>query len=95
MPTSQDVEAAKDMSDTDRNEMIEGMVAGLDQRLRDNPDDIAGWQQLVRSYMILNKKDQAQDALNRGLEALNADKQKILSDFSKQFGLDVEGSINE
>lgn len=94
-PTSQDVEAAQDMSDSDRTEMIAGMVAGLDQRLRDNPDDVNGWQQLVRSYMIMNKRDEAQDALNRGLKALSVEKQQTLTDFAKPFGLDVEGSINE
>lgn len=94
-PTSEDVEAAKDMSENDRNEMIAGMVAGLDQRLRDNPDDVNGWQQLVRSYIIMNKRDEAQDALNRGIKALDAEKQKTLAAFAKSFGLNIEGSVNE
>ena len=51
-------------------EMIGEMVAGLDARLRDEPDDAAGWQQLVRSYVVLRKPDEAADALARGIAAL-------------------------
>lgn len=41
---------------------IEGMVAGLAARLEANPDDPAGWVQLVRSYAVLGdtaKRDAA------------------------------------
>jgi cytochrome c-type biogenesis protein CcmH len=35
---------------------IVAMVNGLATRLKDNPDDIAGWQRLIRSYTVLNDK---------------------------------------
>ena len=38
------------MSDADRNAMIEAMVAGLDEKLRENPHDLEGWPRLIRSY---------------------------------------------
>ncbi len=39
------------------------MVAGLAARLKDNPDDAAGWQRLIRAYSVLNQRTEAQDAL--------------------------------
>jgi cytochrome c-type biogenesis protein CcmH len=39
------------------------MVAGLAARLKDNPNDDAGWQRLIRAYSVLNQRAEAQDAL--------------------------------
>jgi len=39
------------------------MVAGLAARLKDNPDDAAGWQRLIRAYSVLNARAEAQEAL--------------------------------
>jgi cytochrome c-type biogenesis protein CcmH len=39
------------------------MVAGLAARLKDNPNDAAGWQRLIRAYSVLGDRAQAQDAL--------------------------------
>lgn len=47
---------------------IEEMVAGLDQRLRDNPDDLAGWKMLGRSYFQLRSYDQAVAAYERAVQ---------------------------
>ena len=58
--------------DKDQAEMIGEMVAGLDKRLREKPDDAAGWQRLVQSYVVLQKPDEAADALARGISALGA-----------------------
>lgn len=69
-PTAEDVEAAGLISDKDRAGMIGEMVTGLDERLRRNPDDPEGWQRLVRSYAVLNRADDAADALARGIAAL-------------------------
>lgn len=72
-PSSEEIEAAGLMSDNDRTQMIEDMVAGLDQRLRTNPQDAEGWQRLVHSYAVMGRDDAAGDALSRGLEALGQD----------------------
>lgn len=53
--------------------MIAEMVAGLDRRLRDSPNDPEGWQRLVRSYVVLGKPAEARDALMRAVAALGAD----------------------
>lgn len=39
------------------------MVAGLAARLKDNPNDAAGWQRLIRAYGVLNERAAAQEAL--------------------------------
>lgn len=39
------------------------MVAGLAARLKDNPNDVAGWQRLIRAYGVLNERAAAQEAL--------------------------------
>jgi cytochrome c-type biogenesis protein CcmH len=71
-PTAADIQAASGMSGTDRLKMIEGMVANLDQKLRRNPADPEGWRRLVRSYKVLGKDKEAQDAVQRGVVALGA-----------------------
>ncbi len=57
----------------DQAQMIENMVAGLDSRLREEPDNPDGWQRLVHSYVVLGRVEEAHDALQRGLEALGPD----------------------
>ncbi len=40
-------------------EQVEKMVAGLEQRLQENPEDLEGWEMLFRSYMVLQRYDKA------------------------------------
>jgi cytochrome c-type biogenesis protein CcmH len=75
-----DVDASSSMSPQDREAMINTMVAGLDEKLRQNPRDAEGWMQLIRSYVVLGKADQARDALNRGIAVFGSD-----SDEAKKF----------
>jgi cytochrome c-type biogenesis protein CcmH len=88
-PTRDQVAAASSMSAGDRSAMIEGMVAKLDADLRKNPDNPEGWQRLVRSYMVLGKKDEAEDARKRGVAALGQDSPagKQLDDLADSLGL--------
>lgn len=57
------LEAAQDMSTEDRLEMIGQMVSNLSERLQENPNNKQGWQRLITSYMVLNRKEDAQIAL--------------------------------
>ncbi|MGB3539610.1 MAG: c-type cytochrome biogenesis protein CcmI [Mesorhizobium sp.] len=88
-PTRQEVDAASSMSPQDRSAMIETMVAGLDEKLRQNPRDWEGWTKLVRSYVVLGRTSQARDALNRGIAAFGADtdEAKKLVAFAASLGL--------
>uniref|UniRef100_UPI003FA606F6 tetratricopeptide repeat protein n=1 Tax=Devosia sp. TaxID=1871048 RepID=UPI003FA606F6 len=72
-PNQGDIDAAASMSSGDRTAMIEGMVATLDEKLRQNPRDPEGWLRLVRSYQVLGKTDLAQAALGRAYAALGRD----------------------
>jgi cytochrome c-type biogenesis protein CcmH len=88
-PTRDQVAAADSMSAGDRAAMIEGMVARLDDELRKNPTDPEGWRRLVRSYVVLGRKTEAQDALKRGVAALGADSAaaRELDRFAASLGL--------
>jgi cytochrome c-type biogenesis protein CcmH len=72
-PTAADVAAAQDMSAGDRQQMIQNMVAGLDEKLKADPNNFEGWMRLVRSYAMLKQADKASDALDRALKAFPAD----------------------
>lgn len=75
-PDADQVEAAQQMSPQDRQAMIETMVAGLDDRLKQNPRDEEGWMRLIRSYVVLGKADEARDALGRAVAAFGADSEQ-------------------
>jgi len=88
-PDAQAVDAAQQMSPQDRQAMIETMVAGLDEKLKQNPRDTEGWMRLIRSYVVLGKADQARDALSRGIAVFGADSQeaKKFTAFAASLGL--------
>lgn len=89
-PSADEVEAAAKLSPQERSAMIEGMVARLDARLRDNPSDAEGWKRLVRSYIMLDRREEARAALARGTEALAdaPERQRELADFAASLGLE-------
>ncbi|SDF60968.1 cytochrome c-type biogenesis protein CcmH [Limimonas halophila] len=67
-PTREELQAAREMSPDQRREMIRGMVERLATRLDHNPDDLAGWKRLARSYTVLDKPAKARDALAKAVE---------------------------
>ncbi|MAO57208.1 MAG: hypothetical protein CMM61_16150, partial [Rhodospirillaceae bacterium] len=62
-PSREQIEAARDMSPEEREEMIRGMVQRLADRMAENPDDLAGWQRLERAYRMMGETEKADDAL--------------------------------
>lgn len=88
-PAAADVDNASSMSPQDREAMINTMVAGLDEKLRQNPRDPEGWMRLVHSYVVLGKADQARDALGRAIAIFGAgsDEAKRFSAFAASLGL--------
>lgn len=52
---------------------ISAMVAGLAERLKQNPADVPGWQRLIRAYTVLGEKEKAQSALGDARKALAGD----------------------
>ena len=69
-PAAADVEAAAGMTPEARAAMIEGMVGQLAARLEADPGDADGWARLIRSYMVLNRPDEAAAALAKARTAL-------------------------
>lgn len=49
-------------------EMVNQMVGGLAARLAEEPNDPEGWAQLIRSYMVLERLDDAEAALAQARE---------------------------
>ena len=88
-PSQQDMEEAAKMAPADRAAMIETMVAGLDEKLRSNPHDVEGWKRLMRSYVVLGRRDAAMEALGRARSALGADSKEAgeLTTFATSLGL--------
>lgn len=88
-PSQAEVDAAAAMPDADRAAMIEAMVAGLDEKLRQNPADPAGWARLIRSHIVLGRPEAAKEALGRGIAALGpgSGEATALEDFAAGFGL--------
>lgn len=65
---------------------IEAMVARLAQRLQAQPDDVAGWRMLVRSYETLGRYDAAVAAWRR-LFALQPPDADQLTEFAVTLGM--------
>ncbi|WP_313601878.1 c-type cytochrome biogenesis protein CcmI [Rhizobium sp.] len=95
-PSADDVAAAQDMSQGDRQDMIRGMVDSLASKLEADPNNIEGWLRLVRSYMVLGDKDKAEAALKTGLEHFSADgsEGRQLVALAREIGLSAEGAAN-
>ena len=60
---------------------VMAMVARLEQRLAEQPNDAAGWAQLGRSYGVLNRRDEAIKAYERAY-ALAPEDSAIISDYA-------------
>lgn len=89
-PTVEDIAAATQMSEQDRGEMVRGMVARLADRLKEDGSDVAGWQRLLRAYMVLGDRDKAKGAADDARKALAADPDKLrqIDEAIKNMGLE-------
>jgi cytochrome c-type biogenesis protein CcmH len=89
-PSSEDIAAAGSMSEKDRGEMIRSMVARLADRLKENGNDVDGWQRLLRAYMVLGERDRAHAAAADAKRALANDPDKLrrIEDMIKSLGLE-------
>lgn len=76
-PNAADVAAASQMAPADRQAMIEGMVASLAEKLKTAPDDPEGWARLIRSYVVLGRRADAEAALADARKALAGDATKL------------------
>jgi len=58
-PSQDQMAAAGKMTDAQRKQMIEGMVAQLANHLQNDPSDLEGWLRLGRSYAVLGDTDKS------------------------------------
>jgi cytochrome c-type biogenesis protein CcmH len=58
------------MVPTERNSMIENMVARLAQRMAEDGSEVDGWLRLIKAYSVLGKRDQALSAAASARTAL-------------------------
>ncbi len=68
-PTAQQVNDARQMSASDQETMIAGMVESLETRLDDDPSNLDGWVMLMRSRMTLGETGKAREALAKAVAA--------------------------
>ena len=71
-PTTADIEAAAEMSGTERLQMIEGMISGLSDRLATDGGPAEDWAQLIGALGVLGRTDQA-FAIYKNAETVFAD----------------------
>jgi cytochrome c-type biogenesis protein CcmH/NrfG len=76
-PSAADIAAAAQMKPDQQNEMIRSMVARLADRLKQDGSDVAGWERLLRAYMVLGDRDKAQAAVGDARRALAGDPDKL------------------
>lgn len=73
----------------DRAAMIEQMVSGLDDRLKENGGSLQEWQRLIRAYTVLGRREKATGALSRAKKqfANDAATGQKLDSFARQLGI--------
>lgn len=67
-------------------EQIEGMVNGLAQRLKDQPNDVKGWRMLARSYETMGRFEDAAGAYRQILSRQTPDAD-LLTDYAVVLGM--------
>lgn len=85
-PTEEQVAAAQDMTADQQSAMIEGMVSRLAERLAENGDDLDGWLQLARAYVVLGRVDDARSAIESAEKNFPAEAERI-AEASRRLGI--------
>lgn len=89
-PTEADIAAAAEMTPDARQEMVMGMVSGLAESLKQQPDNLEGWQRLIRSYAVLGNRSAADAAFADAMEAFRdqPEARSQLQSIAREVGLD-------
>ncbi|WP_298842723.1 c-type cytochrome biogenesis protein CcmI [uncultured Roseobacter sp.] len=72
-PTAADIEAAGNLSPTERMEMIGNMVSGLSERLATEGGPVEDWAQLITALGVLGQQGQARAVYDNAVEAFGDD----------------------
>ena len=87
-PSAGDVAASENLNDTQRSEMVRGMVQRLADRLHSDGGNVDEWLRLVQAYIVLGDRDKAKDAVADAKRALSdhPDEIKRIDDLVKGLG---------
>lgn len=88
-PSADDIAAAQSLTPEARAQLIDGMVSGLAARLKTDGSDLAGWQRLIRAYVVLGRGDDAATALADARRNFTSDPESLgqLDALAKSLGL--------
>jgi cytochrome c-type biogenesis protein CcmH len=89
-PSAADIAAAQKLAPDKQDQMINGMVSRLAERLNVDGSDVAGWLRLVRSYRVMNQSGKAEAAIADARRALAGDPDRL-----RQFAEGVEAAAPE
>ena len=80
------------LSQPEQQEMISTMVAGLAAKLEENPGELADWLRLIRSYVVLDRPDEAVEALRKAETQFASDQSAMtaLNDMAGSLGLTAQ-----
>ncbi|MFK7791758.1 MAG: c-type cytochrome biogenesis protein CcmI [Devosiaceae bacterium] len=90
-PSGEVAQSIASLSSEDREQAILDMVQGLADRLSVRPDDLAGWSQLIRAYVVLERPADASQSLAIALRQFAADspaRQRLLT-IAQELELDI------
>ena len=76
-PSAADIAAAETLAPAERQAMAERMVQGLAARLDQDGSDLPGWLKLMRAYSVLDRKEEAQKALQRAKSQFSGNTQAL------------------
>ncbi|MGI9378674.1 MAG: c-type cytochrome biogenesis protein CcmI [Methyloligellaceae bacterium] len=88
-PSSEDVQAAREMTPQARQAMINSMVSSLAERLNSDGGSVQEWLRLLRAYKVLGKTKEATDAYEAARKAFSDDENalKTLEQTARQLGI--------
>lgn len=75
------------------NEQVEQMVASLAAKLQANPDNPKGWAMLARSYKVMGRLDEAEQAYNKATDAIS-NHPDLLVDFAELLALRAQNRMD-
>ncbi len=81
-PSREQVEAMQNLTPEQRQQAIRGMVEGLAGRLKDNPQDRAGWLRLANAWKVLGENAAAADAYAKA-DTLGPVDARLLADWAE------------
>jgi len=81
-PSREQQDAMAAMTPEQRQQAIRGMVEGLAARMKDNPQDRAGWLRLANAWKVLGENANAADAYARA-DALGPVDARLLADWAE------------